>query len=293
MSDVDIKKKDTDTASNANDAPGSIDDMFGEEFFDSLEKSLEPAFFGDSDEEGGKGITSADDKGKTAEPPEEDLKKQLETLKKRYSDSSREAKRLKQELDQIKSLLPLLQSIRNEGSASEGITSFFQKGGKAQQNLKQELGLPEDFVFDPDEAINNPNSDSAKVLNALVESRVTEKLNAFKAEQERMARAIAEEQEVKKRFKLTDEQYQEIMEWAKRRPLKIEDIVFLYAKEHGLINKNMTNAAKEDILKQMKGVRRKPATAGMVSDTKPSEPIEDKLFEVIKREVDAFDNLLE
>lgn len=294
MSDLDKRDVEVkDTTSNADNAPGGVDDLFGDEFFDSLEKSLEP-------------VLTADDEGPTftdmVESPrdkeekkgsEEDLRKELETLKKRYSDSSREAKRLKEELDQVKSLLPLLQSIKEKGSASEGITDFFQQSGKAQKNLKEELGLPEDFVFDPEEAINNPNSDSAKVLNALVESRVTEKLNAFREEQERMARMMAEEQEIKRKFNLTDEQFKEIMNWAKTRPFRMEDIVFLYAKEHGLFERNAQKSAREDMLRQMRNVRTKPSSAASVPSQSDERNVEDEIFKLIKREVDGFEEFIE
>ena len=45
------------------------------------------------------------------------------------------------------------------------------------KGIKGRLGMGEDFVFDPDEAISDPSSDSAKVFDSVVNQKVSSIVN--------------------------------------------------------------------------------------------------------------------
>ena len=66
-------------------------------------------------------------------------------------------------------------------------------GGTSKQ-YSSNIGLDEDFVFDQQEAMTDPKSDSAKLMNAhvdrMVQGRVSEMLSAEKRRNSQMQKAI-------------------------------------------------------------------------------------------------------
>ena len=100
-----------------------------------------------------------------------------EVLQKRYSDSSREAKRLNGKLKEIEPYMPILDAMREDPNLISHVRNYFEGGGQAPQSMNQQLNLDEDFVFDPDEAFQKPDSDSAKVMGATIDGIVQRRLN--------------------------------------------------------------------------------------------------------------------
>ena len=79
---------------------------------------------------------------------------------KRYADSSREAKKLKGRLNELEPYAPILDDMREDPNLISHIKGYYEGGGSTPGNLKERLGLGEEFVFDYDEAIDDPSSDS-------------------------------------------------------------------------------------------------------------------------------------
>ena len=102
------------------------------------------------------------------ESPEEG-QADIENLQKRYSDSSREAKRLSGRLSEVEPYMPILDAMREDPNLVSHVRNYFEGGGQTPVSMKEKLNLNEDFVFDPDEAMSKPDSDSAKVLSATID----------------------------------------------------------------------------------------------------------------------------
>ena len=76
---------------------------------------------------------------------------ELDNLKKRYSDSSREAQNLRAQLNELKPFVPVLDAMKQDSGLVEHVRNYFDEGGQISDNVKEQLKLDEDFEFDPDD----------------------------------------------------------------------------------------------------------------------------------------------
>ena len=97
---------------------------------------------------------------------------------KRYKDSSSEAQRINSRLKEIEPYTPILDAMRKDPNLITHVQNYFSGDAKAP-NVKEQLGLDEDFIFDADEAVTDSNSDSAKVLRKMVDSQVESKVGRY------------------------------------------------------------------------------------------------------------------
>lgn len=216
---------------------------------------------------------------------------------KRYKDSSSEAQRLKQQLTEVEQYQPLIERLKDDTGMVNAIKNYVDKGEQPTQDVKQALNLPDDFVFDLEDAVTNASSLSAKALEHTISNAVDHRVNnqlrqdreARKSEtlKEQNAREAAE---FKKSQNLSDEEYQEMMDWANNHKTSIEDIYYL--KNRGEVNQNVAKTAKADMLKQMKSVRNIPQSVSNSNSTGKAEiNHEDQVFEALKNVDSGLDNL--
>tara|TARA_Y100000004_G_scaffold196586_1_gene267087 strand:+ start:4293 stop:5189 length:897 start_codon:yes stop_codon:yes gene_type:complete len=214
---------------------------------------------------------------------------------KRYKDSSREARRLKEELDEMKQYEPLLNRLKEDTGMVDAIKQYVE-GVEQPQNVQQALNLPEDFVLDLDDAITNPNSDSAKALEHTISSVVDRRVNS-QLQQERQTRereVNAREQQAnaesfKKNMNMTDSDFDDMMDWAKTHSTSLEDIYYL--KNRSQRDQQVAKGAKEDMLKQMKSVREMPTSVANQNTVKADVSQEDRIFDALKNVDSGLDGL--
>jgi len=210
---------------------------------------------------------------------------EVDNLKKRYGDSTREAQRMKAELDQLQPFVPLLEAMKTDSGLVDYVRDYFTKGGDVPTNVKEQLKLDEDFEFDPQEAISDPESDSAKLQNAhidqLVQSRVGNILNREKKNatmQQKMFVQKKQEVDFVKKHGMTNEEFAQFKNLAKQRSLSLDDVYYLLNKDKAATN--VANNTKQDMLNQMKNVRNIPTSASDSNNQGSSEKSpEDRLFE--------------
>ena len=185
---------------------------------------------------------------------------------KRYKDSSRAAVKMASELKGLKPFVPVLDAMKRDSGLVEHVRGYLENGGKPSKGVKEQLGLDEDFVYDQQEAIENPDSDSAKVMNAhidgVVQSRVNqvltrEKQNAGQMQQRFMQKK--QEADFIKRHGMTSEEFGKFKHQAKTRRLNLDDIHYLLNKDKAAAN--VANNTKKDMLTQMKNVRNIPTSS--------------------------------
>lgn len=207
--------------------------------------------------------------------------------KKRYTDSSREAVKMNEQLRDLKPFVPVLDAMKRDSGLVDHVRSYFKNGGQPAKTVKEQLNLDEDFIYDATEAVENPDSDSAKVMNAhidgVVQQRVgsvlqREKQNAQKT-QAKISQKNMEKQFVEKHG-MTNEDFNSFKEEAKSRKLTIDDVYYLLNKDKA--NKNVANSTKKEMLTQMKNVRDIPSTASdSNSQGTASKSKDDELFDGI------------
>ena len=162
----------------------------GDDFFQALDESVNSGILDEPSQP-----TSNNNSGNTLASPSEvqpQVSTNVETIKKRYSDSSREAKRLNGKLQELEPYMPILDAMRDDPNLIAHVRNYFEGGGQTPENMAEKLNLSEDFVFDADEAFSTPKSDSAKVLGAtidgIVQRRLGKALQGQKSENHKLAK---------------------------------------------------------------------------------------------------------
>ena len=203
---------------------------------------------------------------------------------KRYKDSSREATRMAGQLNELKPFVPLLKVMKQDSGLVDTVKNYLTQGGKPAKNIKEQLGLSEDFIFDQEEAFNDPDSDSAKLLNShvegLVSSRVSKMMGAEKArtqQQQLKAMRNKEAELFKNKYKMSDEDFANMVEEAKTRRMTLEDVHYLLNKDRA--QANVAQNTKADMMNQMKNVRNIPTTASGVNSPRAEKSTDDQVFD--------------
>lgn len=212
---------------------------------------------------------------------------ELEVLKKRYADSSREAKRLNTRLKDLEAYAPLLDRMREDPNLISTVRNYIEGG--SNQGVKERLGMGEDFVFDPDEAISDPKSDSAKVFDSVVNQKVNAIVNGKLGQQQQQQKLQQEASEFKSRHQMDDAQFEEFMRFASSRPLNYDDIYYLMNRENR--DSNIASETRKEVANQMASVRQKPQSlAGAGATTSQEETkVEDAIFDSMLKE--GLDNM--
>ena len=217
--------------------------------------------------------------------------------KKRYSDSSKEARKMNEELETLRPFVPILNAMRQDGNLVEHVKNYLVNGGAPAQSVSDKLNLPEDFVYDGQDAMTDPNSDSAKVLNSHVDELVQRKVagmisnekKALAANQAKAKRA-QEEIEFKKKHSMTDEEFENMVGKAKKHTLTLEDVYYLMNKDKA--SQNVASSTKQEMLNQMKNFQNMPSSVGGVNSTGSAKKSgDDQLFDSILNSDKNIDSL--
>ena len=202
-----------------------------------------------------------------------------EVLQKRYSDSSREAKRLNGKLKEIEPYMPILDAMREDPNLISHVRNYFEGGGQAPQSMNQQLNLDEDFVFDPDEAFSKPDSDSAKVMGATIDGIVQRRLgNVLKSQQAENAK-MAKETQFKQRMNMSDEEWSEFTEFAKSKSLELEDIYYLMNRKNR--DAQIADSTRQEIQNKMREVQSQPSTLATQGSVSVEKSTDDTVFDTI------------
>lgn len=216
--------------------------------------------------------------------------------KKRYTDSSREAVKWRDRYKEVEKFTPLLSAMKNDSGLVDHVRDYLTSGGKPAKSIQDKLKLDEDFVFDANEAMQDPDSDSAKVMNAHVDGLVQQRVGQVLDGEKKRARAITqmkgralEEMDFKKRNNMSDEDFEAFKEQAKSHVMTLDDI-------HHVVNRdkvaaNVSASTKQDMMNQMKNVRNMPTSASGANSQGKVTSEDRNVFESILGFDDSVDNL--
>ena len=189
---------------------------------------------------------------------------------KRYADSSREAVKWRDKFQEVEKFLPVLQAMKQDSGLVEHVRDYLTGGGKPAKSIQEQLELGEDFIFDQHEAMTNPESDSAKLMNAhvdgLVQQRVTQMADYERnkiAQAQKTKSMRLQEEEFKKSKNMTDAEYASFKEAAKTHKMTLDDIHYLLNRDK--VANNVADSAKKDMVNQMQNVRSMPTSASGVN----------------------------
>ena len=216
--------------------------------------------------------------------------------KKRYADSSREAVKLAEQYKSVEPFVPVLEAMKNDSGLVEHVRDYLVNGGKPSKSIQDNLGLDDDFIYNEQEAMSNPDSDSAKLMNAHVDKIVQQRVGSMLQREKQLASQKAAEyrrQQDEVRFRqetnMSDQEYADMVEWAKTHTLTLDDINYLKNKQK--VASNVAEATKKDMLGQMKNVRNMPSTVSGANSQAKEKSSGDSVFDALLGTDSELDNL--
>jgi len=215
--------------------------------------------------------------------------------KKRYEDSSREAVRLSEQYKNVEPFVPVLEAMKNDSGLVDHVRDYLKNGGKPAQSVQEQLGLGEDFVFDAND-ITDPDSDSAKVMNAHVDSMVKQRVGQMLTVEKQRAQGIqqaqarvSEEKAFMDKHKMSETDFNAFKEKAQKHVMTLDDVNYLLNRNQN--NTNVANSTKADMLNQMKNVRDMPTSASGANSQGQKRSESDEVFDLINGFDSDVDNL--
>jgi len=125
-------------------------------------------------------------------PSPNESNKKITSLEKRLEDSGTEAKRLNSQLETLKPFIPMIEAMQKNPDFFQHVQNFGEKS--EPKSIQEELNLPEDFIFDSDEAMRDPESISAKVFNAQVKKQAQKLVDSNLDDRDRKQESIERDQ---------------------------------------------------------------------------------------------------
>ena len=268
---------------NADTAPESENiqpdvDFDSDDFFESLDNSVNAGILDEPSQS-----TSNQSSGNTQSSPSEVQQQSdgsdTDVLQKRYSDSSREAKRLNNKLQELEPYMPILDAMREDPNLITHVRNYFEGGGQTPQNMAEKLNLPEDIVFDADDAFTTPDSDSAKVLGATVDGIVSRRLNTALSGQKAENQRLTKETSFRQTHEMSDEEWADFVDFAKSKSLELDDIYYLMNRNNR--DEKIADNTRQEIQEKMRTVQDTPDSLATTGGTQVEESPDDRVFEAI------------
>lgn len=269
------------------------------DFFDALETqvngAIQDAPAEQAQEPVSDQVTPEVDSSSREVPQNPNWEDESNPYKVRYSDSTREAQRMKAENDKLKPYESLIGVLEQDAELVDIVRGYLDKGTKP--DMKQSLDLGDDFVFDMDEAISDPNSKSAQVFNSIVDKRADRKAGDRIAAERQKAQQAAQKRNMQSQTKqfvdangMNKDEFSELSKWAQTHQLSWDDINFL--KNRDRANAKIASNSKQQVLDQMKNVQSMPATASAAGGENPGDrDHNDAIFDLIQKADNNLDNV--
>ena len=266
-----------DMAPERNNSQTELDNV-SDDFFAALDDSVNSGII-DEPSPSTSNISSDNTLSSPSEVQLEVSNSDVETIKKRYSDSSREAKRLNGQLQELQPYMPIIDAMRDDPNLITHVRNYFEGGGQTPQNMAEKLKLPEDFVFDADDAFSTPDSDSAKVLGATIDGIVQRRLGKELAGQKTENHRLAKETSFRQTHEMSDEEWSTFVDFAKSKSLELEDIYYLM--NRGNRDEKIANSTRQEIHDKMREVQEIPGSLATTGGAQVEKSTDDRVFEAI------------
>jgi len=203
---------------------------------------------------------------------------------KRYKDSSREAVRMRDELNNMKPFVPILDAMKKDTNLVDHVRGYFNEGGTAAKSVKEELGLDEDFIYDAQEAVDKPDSDSGKVFANYVDKAVQSKMGKVLKKESDKNQVAARNQiakqrmmEFAKRKGLSKDQFMDFMNTLKTQKPTLDDLYELTYRDKS--NARIAQNTRNDMMEQMQNVRDIPTSASGFNSPRAEASMDDQVFD--------------
>ena len=207
--------------------------------------------------------------------------------KKRYGDSTRENQELLNLKKEVEPVMPIINAMKEDPKLVETVQNYLQNGGETPKSINEQLGLDEHFLFDMNDAMSDPTSDSAKVMNTMIEKTVEQRVNnAVNQEKEKVTenrkqQALEKErQEFVTRHNMSEAEFEDFNNRLNSHVLTFEDMYLILNKDKA--TQNMAQNTRNAYAQQVDSVRKMPVSAGGTNSSGSSvKSDEDALFDAL------------
>ena len=212
--------------------------------------------------------------------------------KKRHSDSSREGKRLATIVKEDDKYRELLDVMKKDPGAAQAVLNHLS--GKEQENAasnpRELFGLDKEFVFDMDDALDDPKSKSASVMNnwitTVAQDIVENKVQEIETQQQQNAKNAdtrAKQQAFMKEKNMTQDQFDSWMGKVNETLAGGMDYNHLdRIVSEGERANNIAESTKKQIMNQMKNVGQYPNTVSSANSVEKDASPDDTIFDIVK-----------
>ena len=257
----------------------------GDSFFNALDNDVNGIVTDEVEHQGEVQAQQEPEVTQTTQPQADPVVTDGTDWEKRYRDSSREAQRLNTELKELQGVKPLVNFMKRDSGLVDTIRNYLQNGGQTPTSVQNNLNLSEDFIFDGHEAVTDANSDSAKVLNQMVEGTVQKRVDNIlsRAKQEaelttKKKEQVEQAKDFMQRSGMSEEQFGQMLEQAKSRQFSYDDMYYLLNKDK--VAQNVATSTKTEMLSQMKKARDIPTSQGGTNSAPaPNKSADDNIFD--------------
>jgi hypothetical protein len=212
--------------------------------------------------------------------------------KKRYSDSSTEGKRLSEIVKDNEKYSELIGVMKDDPGAAQAVLNHLSGKEKANEasNPRELFGLEKEFVFDMDDALDDPKSQSASVMNnwitTVANNIVENKVQEIETQQQEAAKQTetrAKQQAFMKEKNWTQDQFDS---WMGR----VNDTL-AGGMDYGHLDKivsegqkasNIADSTRRQVMNQMKNVSQYPNTVSSANSVAKDASPDDAIFDVVK-----------
>tara|TARA_R100000742_G_scaffold4279_1_gene1684 strand:- start:31794 stop:32696 length:903 start_codon:yes stop_codon:yes gene_type:complete len=275
--------KGNDVDLSQHEAPSVAADLEGtpktDDFFDQLDKQVMGSVLTNEEPSAETSVATSQEAVTPLQDSVEGDGVDYAKLEKRYSDSSREAQRLNHRLKELEPYMPVLEAMKEDPNLVSHVRGYFEGGGSAPQDLKTELGLDEDFMFDYDDAVADPKSDSGKLFQATVDGVVQRRISEFAQTQAKQNAQKAEEKSFRASYNIDDTEYNDLVNYAKSKKLTLEDVYYL--KNRNSRDQKVAENVQKSNMEQMRKAREgTPQSIASVGNQVPVETsVDDAVFD--------------
>ena len=260
------------------DSPAESTVPNADDFFEALDRKVNQGIL-EPEETTASNVQQLESEPTSEAIPQQDANGE-HNWEKRYADSTNEARKLNGQLKELEPYVPILNAMKKDPNLISHVRNYFEGGGETPKSVKEQLGLDEDFIFDADEAVTDNKSSSAKVLQSVIDGAVQRKLTGFAQNQQRVAESQNAENSFKEQHNMTNEEWNEFVDYSKSRTLTLDDIYYLKNRDNR--DKQVANSTREEMKNQMQRVRSKPQSAAKAgSQGTPQKSGDDNIFDSI------------
>jgi len=216
------------------------------------------------------------DNSSDAEPTEKDEKilgkfddydqlvKSYKELEKKLGENSEAVNKLRE----LNPVLPMLEAMLGDETFLGIAEDYFTDPQAQSEAMKKQLGIDDNFVFDLNNALSDPKSEDAKILNKLMQAKQPKPTQTNT--QNNQQTSEEEKKRLMEKYDLSEEGYNEMMDKAAQHKITHDDIYFLMNKDK--IISEAKKEAQSGVKKQMQTAQRlkKPVSAGEATNQQSS-----------------------